>query len=1167
MAKVRWTDEQQCAISAPVGNLLVSASAGSGKTAVLVERIINRITGENHTDINKLLVVTFTKAAAAEMKQRLSARLGEMLRDEPDNINLKRQMMLLESADIGTMDSFFSNLVKEHFHELEQYGITLDYKVIQNEDLAVLSEEVIGDLLESKYALGKDSFYRFIDYFTDDRSDSDIKDFVEQVHAYISSMYEWRYWVMRLPMLYDEGKTQELKSVILQSIKPDLSYLTSLYGDMLALCKDIEDFKTKLYPAIFEEFEQVEKVARLTDLGDYNGVQNAVGNFCFGSLSRTKADYNSQKEYIKCAHNICKDMVLKKIAGKLCVTDEDIEIDNALLYPVMKEFSDFIAEYEDELLKRKVKLGAFEFSDISRFAMSLFIDGQGNETPFCAEIRDMYDEIYIDECQDTNELQNTFFDKISRGGKNLFLVGDAKQSIYRFRNAAPEIFIDRLEHLPSYGSDFDGGYILLKTNFRSSVGVVDFINCIFNRVMSKSAGDIEYDDKQRLTAPQSNTKGNLIPAQVHFVKNPPQKCGEKAAQFEQRYLAKLIKDMVESGEPVYDEKSGTLRPVRYDDFCVLMRSTTKLSGYIKAFEELNIPTYSSASAGFYKQKEIRFAIDFMKAVDNPLKSTELLAVMYSGIFGFTADDLARVKVSVKSAPLYTMVSQCARQGNAKCVEFCDKFNKIRGYSTSLTPSRFLERLYFELGYYALAGAQPNGAQRQANLTMLLDVVESFESNGHTSISSVIRYIDKVARNSDKTKCAYFPAMNEKVSFMTIHASKGLQFPIVVLAQCSAPFKNENSAMVMNKLYGIGVKYKDTVYGYKNVTLPYNALKIHNGKANISEELRLLYVALTRAQQRLILLGSISKNSVINSALHYSVEENKCFLSGVLNSSSYTDLLLRVLVHHPLAQVLRDEVPFDVPVFNSSSKLSVHIEQWSEKEEFTKETPAPVYDDRLLESIKSRFSYKYEYSDIFGIGAMATASGLNSDKIQISDWQFEKPSFIGANTLAGADRGVAIHRFMECADLKKIGTDIDGQLNSLVSKGQLTHEQARAVDRSKISRFCSSPLYKTILESDEYLREYRFSFLMNAGEVYGDLPDIVSGEKVFVQGVTDGVIIKGDSALIVDYKTDRVKTPEELANRYREQMKIYCRAVSDVLGKKVTGCSLYSFHLGDVVKVF
>ena len=1166
---VKWTEEQLAAINAPVGNLLVSAAAGSGKTAVLVNRVIEKITGENPLDVNRLLIVTFTKAAAAEMKTRINERLVSLSKERPEDANIKRQLMLLEKAKIGTMDSFFSDVVKDHFSELSHLGITLDYRIIQEDDLAVISDSIISEILEQKYAEDDSNFIDFVKFFTSDRSDDEIKTFIERVHGFTSSMYDMEYWVKNMSYMYDSSIMKTFSSVLLEDLVIDCDFILSCYNKMIEICDEDEGKDGEEMGSFLAGEREGFGLMKWMGPGcaSYQSAYDfATDNGMFEKMPRTTASFAERKAQIKALRDMCKFVFNERIRKKFIVKPDDVKLDCLLLKPVMKVFSKIVLEYEEKLLERKKEIGAFEFSDISRFAMSLFIDEKGDRTALADEVSAEFDEIYIDECQDTNSMQNLFFDTISRGGKNLFLVGDAKQSIYRFRQAEPELFIDRLHHLPKYTPGADGGYILLKENFRSSKGVIDFVNFIFSRVMSNEVGDIAYDETQALSAGRDDFPDSVCPAELHLLSSSVVPAGEKMSSFEQRYLAHLIKEKVESGEQILDEKTGEMRPVEYDDFCVLLRSTTKLSGYIEAFEEQGIPTYSVASSGFYERSEIVFVRSFMKAVGNPLNDIELMGIMHSEIFGFTAEELARLKVKYPVGSIYAKVVSASESGDEKCKSFLEEFSRFRSLFLSLTPCEFLERLYFEKGYYALVGATPQGESRQANLMMFLDMVQGFEKSGHKGMSALIRHIDAIAKNGGRTKCAYVASTGKNVTFMTIHASKGLQFPIVVLAEASANFKKENSDFIFHKKLGAGVRYKDTQYGYKNVTLPYAAIKTKNEMSEISEELRLLYVALTRAQQKIIIVGNIGKKSVEKCSV-WSALSDECAVSCVKTAKSYMDFFLSTLVRHPKAQALRELSPFPECVSPCDGDLKVVFGELPVAEDTAPEETVQVCaDEDLLRTLEERFSYSYPYSGIFGVAAKATASGLNASRESISDISFARPAFLDKSSLNSAGKGTALHRFMECADLSKLENEFDSQLELLVSKKFLSEVQAKSIDREKVTAFCRSPLYTRILSCDEYLREYRFSFLIDAGELDSSLSENVRDEKVLIQGVTDGVIINADTALIVDYKTDRVKTGEELARKYERQMRLYCRGIEEVLGKRVVGCVLYSFALGNAVEV-
>ncbi len=1170
MADIKWTPNQEQAINAE-GQILVSAAAGSGKTAVLVERVIRKITAEYPCDIDELLIVTFTRAAAQQMKDKISERLEKLISENPDNTHLKKQQILLDKALICTIDSFCSEVVKNNFHLIEDSGITLNYTIIDDSSLSVISREVIDEIAAERFSSGDKDFTSYTEMFTGSRDDANLYSITENIHKYIGAVPNSSQWLSDMIEMYEAESVEETEwgSIIFTRIADICSACSENINNALTLAGTDENVYAAVSQTLLSDKKHYEDIMLACTEKDWDTLASLFP-YTFLNWSRAKKDMDlSVKNAAKALRDRAKSYNAKMeslIAGNNSEFREDMQ----LLLPAMRALADFQNEYEKRLFKKKTEIQSYEFSDISALAIRILTDENMEKSEVARDYSDKFKEIIVDEYQDTNSVQDLLFHLVSRDETNLFIVGDAKQSIYRFRQAMPEIFIGRRRNLPLYSGE-NKGCVLLKKNFRSRKEITSFVNYIFTILMSRKAGDIDYNKEEKLVPGSDCYDDNPSSVQLHVLTNDSEQCGEKIHDnyYEGLYLADKIKRMTENGEMITD--GGVRRPVKYSDFCVLFRSMTGVDKYLRAFTDAGVPVFHRGEDDFYFRSEILLVMSLLKAIDNPMRDIDLLAVMYSGIFGFTADEITAVRADYPGGRLYNSVVKSAQNGNKKCELFLGKLAEYRTMSSVLAPSDFVRKLYDDTDLPVIVSAAADGANKKANLIMFLDKISDYEKNGYFSLTGLIRFIEKIKANNPKEKNAYIAGGDDKVNFMTVHASKGLEFPVVILANCERKGHTETDNILLNSRIGIGAKAKNTAINNIYKTVPYTAVSVLNNMADTAENLRVLYVALTRAKDRLIISGVAGPSSALPEKLT-SLAEKYCSSGSVspfevLEMHTFFDWILSCALMHPCAAKLRSYADSDVFVKEEEEgSFEVFVPEYQTFDFSQKKESVSVLPDIELEKIfESRFSFEYKYKGIEKIAGKMSPSKLNAAETSIDYWEFGKPEFLEEKNISAAHRGTSVHRFMEkCRSFSN--PDIDKELAFMLEKHFLTKEEADCVDRAKIKKFFASELAGRINISKEVYREYEIAYFENAGFFDPSLADVLKNEKIFVQGVIDCIFFENDKAVILDYKTDYCKSSYELVEKYRRQLELYKRAAEEIFDCEVKETYIYSFYLNKEIKI-
>lgn len=1179
---VDWTTDQRHAIECRKGSVLVSAAAGSGKTAVLVERVIRRLTDkDNPCSAEDLLIVTFTRAATAQMREKIGAAILKRLSEDPTDRHLRRQYMLLPFAKICTIDSFCNDLVRENFHAL---GISPDYSLLDNETAVIMKNDVCEAMLERAYEEDLDGrFSELSDMMSSGSSDEDFAKLIIKMYD-ISTAYPFPdLWLDSLIGEYSQPDINKSRwgGIIKKYVCDMLDYCVSSSRDMM-IAMESDPIVADAYGAAVQSDINMYAELREKINSDWDEALEAFKTVKYMSLGRVPKGYESEtKNVVTTARKKLKDL-LKKVPGIMCVSSEEHADDMRLLRDPVTKLIELVKQFGREYSAEKDKMNSADFSDILHRALNLLAvsDGSGGyiKTDLARELSSHYVEILVDEYQDINEAQDMIFRAISADENNLFTVGDVKQSIYRFRQAMPEIFLRRRSTTHSFESGKYPLGITLGSNFRSRVGVTSCVNYIFRQLMSTEAGELEYDDSEALNAAAKYPERDTPDCELHVITDKGNRADTLEAQA--RYVAKYIERTVREGKMLVT-KGGALHSASYGDFCILLRTAKNVSSvYANALSERGIPVFSPETGGFFEAAEISFILSLLRVLDNPVQDIPLAAVMLSPLFGFSAGELADIRASAKerleageTEPLYRSVAVSADEGSKKAAAFLKKIESLRRLSLTLSAGELVRRVCEETGLDAIVGAMPDGERRRLNVGLLCDYAEKYEAAGNLGLSGFIRFIDKVARTSGDLATAARPSENaDIVRIMTVHQSKGLEFPICILADMQHAFneRDNTESVLISSSAGLGMKRRteDGISVYD--TASRRAAVITSERMGRSEEMRVLYVALTRAKENLVMVTSVPnpEKGLAKVAVECGIGE-RANPFAVLRMNNFSDLVLTALMRHPAADELRKLSGVDVPIFLSEKdrfKLKVVV---SDSESFMTESAneqkiaaKPVF----FNEVQARLDYSDPRSVLSSVPAKRAASDGSERGINREYFASSRPAFMSSGGLTPAQRGTATHKFMQFSDYSAARAGIESELARLVDGGFLSEDEGKAVNIGAAKRFFMSPLAERIFASDNVMREKKFAALFPAKFFYPELTGEAAEEKIVVQGIADCVFVEDGELVIVDYKTDTGVDAEALLDRYSAQLEIYREALSQALGMPVKETLLYSFFMNSTVKV-
>lgn len=1178
MSSKKWTKNQQLAIDSRKGSILISAAAGSGKTAVLVERVTKTLTDkENPCDADKLLIVTFTNAAAAEMRERISNKISEMIEEFPYDQNLKRQRTLLANAHISTIHSFCSELIRENFYKL---NISSDFKIADSNEIALIRQNVIESILEAKYKKNDSSFINLVESFGSVKDDSSLIKIINTLYDFVRSHPFPNIWLDQKLQMYKSSNSIAktiFGEVILEYSKTAITYCSNIIENLLLIILDENDFSEAYTAAFTIDYEALKNIEASLSANSWDEISYKIKSFKQATIKRLKGHKDDPLK-IKIMENRKEiKSILENLKSLFSFSENECLEDTKRLYSVVEELFSLVKLFEKEFYEIKKKRNICDFGDLEHLTLKLLVkstDTGFSKTQEALEISKKFKFIMVDEYQDTNEAQDMIFRAISNKENNLFTVGDVKQSIYRFRQAMPEIFLRRKESYKKYEKELDNypGKIILDKNFRSRLEILDCINFIFHQIMSKDIGDMEYTNEEELHlgANYEDIKDNRISIEII---DPSESSEKNIDILEARRIAKIIKDLINQKYIV--SENGSKRPATYKDFCILLRSTSKHANvFLDELTKEGVPATSDITTSFFKTVEISTILSLLNIINNPLDDISFLSAITSPIFSLKYDEIAFIRSSNPDLCIYLSIKNLADGGNKKYKNILDKIEKYRMLAISLSCEDLLNYIYKDSGYTYMVEAMPEGNLRINNLRLLFEYAKTYESTSQKGLSGFIKFINSL-KESKGDLAATSPSIGieNSVKIMSIHRSKGLEFPICILANCSRKFNKDRDDVLIHKELGIGINLLDNNHGCRYPSIQREAVKLALEKDSISEELRILYVALTRAKEKLILITTIKNPQRTLTKLASQITRKNAITPYVVrNCNSFSDWILMCAIRHPSGKNLRK-------LINESSDIVIsnntfwEINIVSLVDEASKITDPSIdlnsnlkcskidshkIDSEFLLEMDRRFNYIYPYEKLTSIPNKVTVTDIVSANRK-KDFDFAKrPSFLLKENISPAEKGIALHTFMQFVNFKSAFFNLDSEINRLTENNFLSSVEAKSLDKIKIKKFLNSTLAKRIMESSKLLREYQFTVNIDSSEYDCDIPKSLDS-KIILQGSIDCAFLEDKKYVIVDYKTDKVASIEETVAHYKKQLELYNNAFTKCTGEKIKQNVLYLFY--------
>lgn len=1229
-----WTNSQSEAINASSGgeSILVSAAAGSGKTAVLVERIITMIL--NGTDIDRLLVVTFTEAAAAEMKEKIISRIQRALDEAEDKqaaARLKRQLRLAGSADIETIDAFCLRTVKNNFHAL---GIDPNFMIADPAEGSIISDETLDDLFSDLYARNDEAFLRLIDMYASNRSDEELKSLVKMIYNFTRTFAEPFEWLDEKAEMYSEKMSESRweKELVTERCCRDVgaAYRKKFAGvaaEMIKICsgtapksedvenilrsdKDAEKYWAELWTGInlcFNAAKELENVKNRDEACEfykkYIEPKNGMDNLTRALKSKTKLASDEDWDRILLKRNDIKNKFRKACTVNMSSAEMDANLDGKAMKRTLCDLIRLVKEFHECFEAKKDSRGVKEFSDIEHLTHKLFKENENIRD----EYRNRYDEILIDEYQDTNGLQDAIFESISRDKKNIFMVGDLKQSIYAFRGGDPDIFKSKSRAFAEGG----GKKIVLSQNFRSRKEILESVNDLFSSIMSDRIGDVVYEGDELIVRDEERECYPPCPSymdratEMHAISLISGEEQEENDYIEASYIADRINELINGGYLIFDKETGRYRKITYKDITILSRSTRfSADTYMRVLSDKGIPAFVEVE-NYFERREISLMLSLISAIMNHLRDVPLIAVARSPIGGFTDNELALVRIYCgDNREFYKAMRLYAQSGSdgairGKCAKLTESLARWREYTKRKSAANLIWTLYEETGIYDFMGALEGGFEAQANLKLLYERARQYEAAGFRGLFNFIKYIERMRdRSSDINGAKLIGENHDVVRIMTIHKSKGLEFPVVFLAGTGKRFvfKSADSRILLHKELGFGMTYVNAEKSFYRDTVMRNIVQRACADENISETMRILYVALTRAREKLIVTSVSRYKSDEQRREQFDKWRSLPDLYGVISpddaagAASFSDWLIPAAMTHPLTWRL-------VTVNSYTGEETEAAENTSENSEPSRE---------LVETVGKILDYKYTYPESGGIPSKTSVSAIKTMAEYGGDELFEArrsefdrsdmakvPEFMEKQTAAN-EIGTMYHDVMAYVDFSKIrkADDIRAVIHEEVERlidekrldpetvcgeyGPQAEEKVKSGVRADfvskmeedIADLFKSDFGRRMTAADKIYRERSFQINIPAN-VYDDtLGDQYSEETVILQGIIDCFFEEDGEIVLLDYKTDKctADTVQKIADKYRVQLELYADAIKKITKKSVKKKYLYLFSVKSVVEL-
>ncbi len=1189
--KVAWTQEQQKVIELRKRNILVSAAAGSGKTAVLVERIIAMLTrDESPASVDELLIVTFTEAAAAEMKERIRDAIERTLAEQPENEHLKQQATLIHSAMITTIHSFCLSVIRDHFHAID---LDPGFRVGEEGELKLLRREVLTDILEEKYQEGEQNFLDFVMGYGGNRNDKRLEDLILKIYEFSRSDPDGEGWLSACVQAYETKDTAALESsdyarLAMERTHRYLEDADRILGMALQICKEEDG------PKAYEENlkQDLELVKGLKEIDTFSCMQAAISTVKWNRLAPNRSKTGSEKKtaYVRESREEVKELIADLQKQYYDQTPEELVEDLNVCRPAAMELADLVRRFTVRFEAVKQSRNLIDFSDMEQYALRILTEKTEEgfrPSAVAREYQKQFREIMIDEYQDSNLIQETILNSVSKlweGAYNIFMVGDVKQSIYRFRLSRPELFMEKF-----YAYDTEESRtqrIDLHRNFRSRKEVLDSVNLLFRQLMGADLGGVAYDKQAELYAGAEFPLAENTETEILLVNCESKGTKGEDRKLEARAIAGRIRKLVACAK-VTDKKTKELRKVRYSDIVILTRS---IQGTADVFaEELNregIPAHTGTREGYFAAREIGVVLDYLRVLDNPRQDIALAAVLASPIGGLEEEELARIRSACKEDFFWKAALEY-RNHEGGLGEKVDRIWKQIEAFRAMVPYTPMHELLWKIldvtGYGDYAAAMPGGEQRAANLEMLVEKARSFETASYKGLFHFIRYIEQLQKyDVDYGEASVEDEQSDTVRIMTIHKSKGLEFPIVFVSGMGRRFNMQDSrgSVVLHMKLGMGLDAVRTKERTKSPSLIKKVIQKEEVLDSLGEELRVLYVALTRAREKLIITGTLPAACEKLEVMEMQKGQNEVLLPFSRRSKAvtYWDWILPAAVRlnedAPLAIKILDPLELEVSGFAEESARHITrelLEHWD---------AGCLYDEEARNVIEEQFPYQYPYDKEKNRSMKFTVSELKRrihqmEQMEETGWEqgellYDEPEVVPLiprflrqeEELTGASRGTAYHRVMELLDFTRLydEDDLEKELQNFQKSGRMDVEMTSCIRKEEICSFLRSPAGERMRRAaaeGKLFREQPFVLGMDARELY---PEEETGEMVLVQGIIDAYYEEDEELVVLDYKTDRIYSEDELAAKYHGQLDYYAKALKQITGKKVKDKILYSFTM-------
>ncbi len=1191
---MQWTAEQQKVIELRNRNILVSAAAGSGKTAVLVERIIRMLTDEAHpVDVDRLLIVTFTEAAAAEMKERIRGAIEKVLEQNPGNVHLQRQATLIHSAQITTIHSFCLSVIREHFHVID---IDPGFRIAEEGELKLLRQDVLENLLEECYASGNEAFLELSEKLGSGRTDKKLEELILQLYEYSRSYPQPRQWLAKCAEQYDAGGP-EIFVRAEELIRQYLDDMIQLLHTAVRICEEPDG--PYMYAEMLEEDKkQLEQLKRAPH---FEEMYTHIAALKWKALSRKKDESVSpeKRENVKELRDQIKKLVKELISTYFYERPEEIFQDMADAQGTMQVFAELVDRFAKAFSEEKQRKNIIDFGDMEQFALQILTEEkEGALVPSvtAVEYQEQFYEVMIDEYQDSNLIQEailTSVSTVSRGKNNIFMVGDVKQSIYRFRLSRPELFMEKYDAYST--EDSETQRIDLHKNFRSRTEVLDGVNYIFRRIMRRELGGIAYDDQAALYPgakflPDMDENGESRQKMELILLD-----AESTREQEARVVARKIKEMVGHAN-VTDKETGELRKAEFRDIVILTRS---MKGWAELFAavlmEEGIPAYAGSKEGYFETYEVSVLLNYLKLLDNQRQDLPLASVLTSPFVRLSAQELAEIRLTVQDGLFYETAEKMAESCETdQCGE--ELQNKLRKFYEQLTYFRemvpytaiheLLWKIVEETGYGLYIAAMPGGGQRLANVEMLLEKAAAFEGTSYKGLFNFVRYIEQLRKyDVDYGEANIADEQADTVRIMSIHKSKGLEFPIVFVSGMGKRFntRDVSGSIIIHSEWGVGLDAVDLERRTKIPTFLKKVIQQEVKLENLGEELRVLYVALTRAKEKLIMTGQMGKKQSEQVTEIPTQMQNGGGVKSADRLSFYQLTAAKSYLDWILPVLLCEEAPVTIRIDDAQETEQEEIAAYRgdilAKDVLTHWDVQRVYDEELRKHLETQFSYRYPYLDEQKLKLKFTVSELKKRTYleeESGESVYEEPEVIPLiprflkeeEELTGASRGSAYHKLLELLDFRREydAETLSDAIGQLRAEKKLSKEMADCIRISDIMEFlqCGSGrrMQRAALEN-KLFKEQPFVLGVDAEEIY---PDTTSDETILVQGIIDVYFEEEGELVVLDYKTDRVRNAEELCEKYRAQLEYYAQALEQLLQKKVKEKMIYSFTLKEEISL-